>query len=62
MEVALKNSFSLGSVVALTLLAGCSSNHTYVKKGEIQQTIVQEPEKKRFIETIGIGGTDAGIL
>jgi hypothetical protein len=32
-----------------------------VRKGQIQQTIVHEPENKRYIETIGIGAADSTL-
>jgi hypothetical protein len=58
----LKKSALLVSFSALALFAGChGGSNTYVKKGEIQQTINQEPEKKRYIETIGIGAADSTL-
>jgi hypothetical protein len=45
----------------LAALSGCSSNHSYVRKGEIQQTIDQEAYKKKYIETIGIGAADSTL-
>jgi len=48
-------------VLGVGVLAGCSHNQTYVKKGEIQQTIDQDQEKKNYIETIGIGAADSTL-
>lgn len=44
-----------------SLLAGCGSERSYVKKGEIQKTIIQEADQKRYIETIGIGAADSTL-
>ena len=53
---------SLAGFFALASLAACGpKNNTYVKKGEISQTINQDPEKKRYIETIGIGAADSTL-
>jgi len=40
------------------LLAGCSGSQSFVKKGEIEKTIVQQPDQKRYVQTIGIGAAD----
>jgi len=45
-------------VLGLVVLSACSSKGTYVKKGEIQQTIEQQAETKRYFEAIGIGAAD----
>jgi hypothetical protein len=60
-EVALKKSLLFAVLVALTGLSSCSTKESYVKKGEIQRTIVQEPEQKRYFETIGIGAADSTL-
>jgi hypothetical protein len=47
-------------LTAAIILTGCgSSNQTYVKRGEIQRSIDEQPDKKRYIETIGIGAADS---
>lgn len=38
--------------------AGCGSKGSYVKKGEIQQTLDQQAETKTYFESIGIAGAD----
>jgi len=62
MEGAMKKILSLTGLCALASLAGCGpKNNTYVKKGEISQTINQDEEKKHYIETIGIGAADSTL-
>lgn len=48
-------------VVAGLLLAACSGNKTYVKKGEIDKTLDQTAVTKSYIEAIGIGAADATL-
>lgn len=36
-------------------VAGCGGNKSYVKKGEIQQTLDQEAVSSKYIEAVGIG-------
>src|SRR6185437_1806506 len=43
------------------LLAGCSGSQSFVKKGEIEKTIVQQPDQKRYVQTIGIGAADSTL-
>ena len=57
----MKRSLVLGSSLVLAVLAGCSSNETYVKKGEIQKTINQKSENSRYIEALGIGAADSTL-
>jgi hypothetical protein len=58
----MKMSLPIGSLLVLTALSGCgSSTNTYVKKGEIQKTIVQESDQKKYIETLGIGAADSTL-
>ncbi len=57
----MKKLFSTVGLCGLTYLAGCGGGSSYVKKGEIQQTIDQQQEKKRFIETMGIGAADSTL-
>ena len=57
----MKKFLFLANAAVLIALTGCSSNNSYVKHGEIQKTIVQEQEKKRYIETIGIGAADSTL-
>jgi hypothetical protein len=48
--------------VAGLVFAGCGGGKkSYVKKGEIQQTLDQESIQKNFIEAIGIGAADASL-
>jgi hypothetical protein len=47
----------LGTVV----IAGCGGNRSYVKNGEIRQTLDQEAVKSKYIETIGIGAADSAL-
>jgi hypothetical protein len=61
MEDALKKLMRLAGLFAAVTMIGCAAHNTYVKKGEIQQTINQEPEKKKYIETIGIGAADSTL-
>src|SRR5579862_5140260 len=46
-------------LAAGALLCGCSSNKSYVKKGEIDKTIDQEAFHNSYIEAIGIGAADS---
>jgi hypothetical protein len=64
------NGFSNGfSIIGLGLslglapwaLTGCGGGHTYVRNGDIQQTIDQSPEQKKYFETIGIGAADSTL-
>jgi hypothetical protein len=48
-------------VLGITLLAGCGGNTSYVKGGEVRQTIEQDSVKSKYIETIGIGAADAAL-
>lgn len=57
MKLSLFSAF-LGTLI---LTSGCSNSNTYVKRGEIEKTIVQSPDQKRFIETIGIGAADSSL-
>lgn len=57
----MKQSLQVLGVVLFGTLVGCTGNKTYVKKGEIQKTIVQEPEKSRYFEAIGIGAADSTL-
>jgi hypothetical protein len=57
-----KSAHLSASILSLSFLTACgSSRGTYVRKGEIQKTIVQEAEQKRYIETIGIGAADSTL-
>ena len=57
----MKRSRVLFSSVILLSLAACSSNNTYVKKGEIDKTINQQAESSRYIEALGIGAADSTL-
>jgi len=50
--------FVLGMIVPFI---GCGSKDTYVKKGEISQTIEQQTERSRYFEAIGIGAADSTL-
>jgi len=50
----------ISSSLALSII-GCSSNSSYVKKGEIQKTINQEAENSHFIQAMGIGAADSTL-
>src|SRR5262245_5967594 len=43
------------------VVAGCSSKSSYVKKGEIQKTIDQQAENKKYSEALGIGAADSTL-
>lgn len=48
----------LGGIIILgnaLVFVGCGGSHSYVKKGEISQTLEQEAVHKDYIEAIGIG-------
>ena len=54
--------FSLAVLAGIPLaLTGCGGSKDYVRKGEIDRTIVQQPTQKNFIETIGIGAADSSL-
>jgi len=57
----LKRSLGLISILAVTAFIGCSSNKTYVKKGEIDKTINQQAERSHYIEALGIGAADTTL-
>lgn len=57
----MKKLLILSGVAVIGSFIGCGGRGSYVKHGEIQKTIVQEPEQKRFIETIGIGAADSTL-
>lgn len=61
----MKNILSLGVLTGVLSvvfgLSGCENKNTYVKHGEIERTIVQQPDQKRYIETIGIGAADSTL-
>ncbi|MFA5975630.1 MAG: hypothetical protein WC859_05625 [Elusimicrobiota bacterium] len=51
----------MSGIILLGTLTGCSGKKSFVKNGEIKQTIVQESEQKRYFETIGIGAADSTL-
>ncbi len=57
----LKNIRITAFVMLAMVFSGCSNKGTYVRKGEIQQTINQQPESKRYFEAIGIGAADPAL-
>jgi hypothetical protein len=57
----LKKSLAFFSVLSLIGLAACGGKKSYVKRGEIQQTIVQQVEGSRYIEALGIGAADSTL-
>ena len=57
----MKRSLGLLSILALAGLVGCSSNKSYVKRGEIDKTIAQQAESSRYIQALGIGAADATL-
>jgi hypothetical protein len=52
---------SLALLGCAIVFSGCSGGSDYVRKGQIQDTIVQNPDQKRFVETIGIGAADSTL-
>ena len=49
-------------VIGLVVVAaGCSAPQSRVKKGQVMATIDQDPDRKKFIETIGIGAADPAL-
>lgn len=40
---------------------GCSGTESKVRKGQITQTIDQQPDRKQFLEAIGIGASDPAL-
>jgi len=57
----MKNVAWRSGILSLAILAGCGGNKTYVKNGEIKQSIDQEAVKSKYIETIGIGAADSTL-
>lgn len=57
----MKTMFWMTGLVTVSLLAGCGGNRSYVKGGEIRKTLDQEPEKPKYLETIGIGAADSSL-
>lgn len=44
------------------ILAGCGGgSRSYVKKGEMEQTLSQEAISKRYLEAVGIGAADSTL-
>ncbi|MBI3292220.1 MAG: hypothetical protein HYZ73_05370 [Elusimicrobia bacterium] len=50
--------YSLGGMLLVT---GCGGKRSYVKRGEVLQTIDQEAVKGSYIEAIGIGAADTEL-
>ncbi len=50
----------IGLFILLGFFNACGGR-SYVKSGEIPKTINQEPEKSKYIETIGIGAADSTL-
>ena len=48
--------WALAAVALAVVAAGCGKS--YVKKGKVLDVIDQAPEKRRYIEAIGIGAAD----
>jgi hypothetical protein len=57
----LKRSLALLSSFLFLGVLGCSNNSSYVKKGEIQNTINQQAENSRYITAMGIGAADSTL-
>src|SRR5579864_5734870 len=57
----MKKIFGVVSIVAAVALSGCGGNKSYVKHGEVQKTIDQQPVASRYIDTIGIGAADSTL-
>lgn len=59
----MKSTTAVGCVLALAFAAGaCSSGpQTRVKKGQVQMTIDQDPTRKNYLESIGIGASDPNL-
>ncbi len=47
--------------LCMLLLSACGGKKSYVKGGEVRQTLDQEAIQKKYIETIGIGAADASL-
>ncbi|MBI4346801.1 MAG: hypothetical protein HY553_08090 [Elusimicrobia bacterium] len=52
----------VASVLALAFAgAACGGPQSRVKKGQVQNTIDQDPTRKSYLETIGIGASDPNL-
>ncbi|MBI4060696.1 MAG: hypothetical protein HY403_04630 [Elusimicrobia bacterium] len=53
----------LGALAALTssLLTGCGGVQSRVQKGQVQTVIDQSPNRRAYIEAIGIGASDPAL-
>ncbi|MBI4422502.1 MAG: hypothetical protein HY554_02175 [Elusimicrobia bacterium] len=49
------------ALAAAGALAGCGGPESRVKKGQVQSVIDQDPARKNYIETIGIGASDPNL-
>lgn len=49
-----------GTGIMAFLIWGCGGS-SYLKKGEVRQTIEQESFRKNYVETVGIGAADSSI-
>lgn len=54
---------AIGSVLLLAVIGvtACGGPSSRVKKGQVQQTIDQDPARKSYLETIGIGASDPNL-
>lgn len=48
-------------LAVLGLMTGCAGIESRVKKGQMQETINQDPVRWRFVEAIGIGASDPAL-
>lgn len=55
------NKVFIAAMMGLFLAACGGGKSSYVKKGEISQTLDQEAVQKRYIEAIGIGAADSTL-
>ena len=57
----MKLSTAVCCFAALALVAGCGGPQSRVKKGQVAQTIDQDPARKGYLEAIGIGASDPNL-
>ncbi len=52
---------AVGALTAAGLLAGCGGIHSRVHNGKVEMVIDQRPNRKHYVEAIGIGASDPSV-
>jgi len=57
----LNKSSVVSLLFVLAVLVGCSGKESYVKKGEVVQSMDQQMDRSKYFEAIGIGAADSTL-